>query len=165
MQHDVRDLETADATRLHERVWRLQRVACIALALLVASALAGLFGPGPVSYRTARSEDGQLAVAYQRFVRRGATSEVEVTVRQPPPGDVNVAIARDYLSKVNVSSIMPRPDEVRTEPGQVVFVFPVQPNVSDFAVVFGVASDTIGSMSATAAFDGATSHFRQFSYP
>ncbi|MDP8960397.1 MAG: hypothetical protein M3N32_02075 [Actinomycetota bacterium] len=162
MQHDVRDLETAAAMRLHERVWRLQRVAWIALALLVASALAGLFGPGPVSYRTARSEDGQLAVAYQR---RGATSEVEVTVRQPPPGDVNLAVARDYLSKVNVSSIMPRPDEVRTEPGQVVFVFPVQPNVSDFAVVFGVASDTIGSMSATVAFDGAASHFRQFSYP
>jgi len=59
---------------------------------LIAAALAGFFGGGPLSLTTVRTDDGLLALSYERFGRRGADSVVTLEIQPAAVQDGEVDV-------------------------------------------------------------------------
>lgn len=104
----VRDIEDPDFQR---REWTVLRVGWLLLALLLAAALAGLFGAGPASETTADSPDGSVQVEYERFIRHVGTTTLTIrpgadTVEQDK---VQVFISRELVTGWRIENVSPTP--------------------------------------------------------
>lgn len=77
-----RDLISEDGA-LDRATWVVQRVAWAVAAVLLAAALAGLLGRGPLGGRAVTSADGSISVEYDRYFRADTVSDVRVTRLDP----------------------------------------------------------------------------------
>jgi hypothetical protein len=71
------DLEIPEDLPFQRREWVAERVAWAVMALLIAGALLGFFGTGPLSRTTAGDEAGPLWLEYERFARLLAAGALE----------------------------------------------------------------------------------------
>ncbi len=102
-------LELNEDTRFQRKQLRVARGAVVAFIAVLALALLGVFGSGAVSHTTAGGTSAGLAVDYQRFLRFGEGTEVDVQLRKRE-GTTTLAIGRDYLDGFVVDGIVPAPD-------------------------------------------------------
>lgn len=92
-----------------EKLWRLERAGWVALSLVVAITLLGVFGAGPLSQTHAQTPGGDLDIRYQRFERNGAASQLQVKAKAGSDGQVWLAIDGALLERFTVESIHPQP--------------------------------------------------------
>lgn len=132
--------------RFQIRSWRIQRAGWVLGLLLLAAALVGLFGNGPLSTATARSADGGIEVTYDRLARHGSPTQLKVDVRQPLAGDgpVVVWLARDFLDGIEIEAIIPEPNRVVDSDARTGYEFEVEDVGGDgLNVTFFVRYDQI----------------------
>jgi hypothetical protein len=99
------------------REWRWQRVGRVAVAVFVLAACLGLLGgAGPFNRTEARADDDSLIVEYDRVIRAGTPTTVQL----------NAAAAADYclispalFDALDIERIVPAPQEVVREQGSV----------------------------------------------
>lgn len=124
----------------------MERVGWTGFALLLVASLLGLFGNGPLS-RAQAGEPGTLLLHYERFQRASAPTEYRF--------DASPALARDgrlrlrfderLLEEVELQSVVPEPETVRTGPGYTEFEFSLAPDTGDAArIVFQFHPSTFG---------------------
>jgi hypothetical protein len=77
----------------------VQRIGWAGMALVLAAALLGLFGSGPLSWRSAWSDEGTLLLRYERFARANANQELLAQLIAPP-GSVPQAPGRRGMRDV-----------------------------------------------------------------
>jgi hypothetical protein len=94
------------------RDWRAQHIGQVGMALVVAAALAGALGRGPLAH--ARAEAPGLGVAYERVVRHGAGAELSIDVDPAlaTDGVVQIAVDGDYLETMQIDQLAPEPERV-----------------------------------------------------
>lgn len=109
----------------HRRLWAIQRIGWVVAIIVIALAVAGLFGSGPLS--SVRAGDAALAVEYDRFVRRDAPTEFRIDARPSAENEVRIAFTRDYLHSLRIDSMLPYPQRVETIADEVLIVFRVGP--------------------------------------
>lgn len=115
------DLEEGQTMR---RAWRFERVGWSAIALLLAAGLAGLFGDGMLAAATVASEDGSTVAQFERIVRHGAPTQIQLELAPSSAGtDTLVVLSLDdrYLDAVDVSRITPEPIRVIALAGGVAY--------------------------------------------
>ncbi len=119
-------LEEEDPSTIR-REWQIQRVGWVVLASIVVAALAGLFGPGPLSWSRVSADDGGIVVDYSRFARDGGPTTFTVTVAPEAvaEGMVDVWIADTLLDGLEVRQITPEPSSQTSVDGGVVLTFVV----------------------------------------
>ncbi|HKS12719.1 MAG TPA: hypothetical protein VJS90_06725, partial [Pseudomonas sp.] len=83
-EHHARQYPVSEDMRMQRRVWRFERLGWYGLLVVVGLTLAGLFGNGPLSDRTANSADGRVQVEYARFSRNGAGEQLRIRVKGRP---------------------------------------------------------------------------------
>jgi hypothetical protein len=93
-------LELEDDMRFQHRLWRIERLGWLLMALLVGTA-AIFLDPGPL----ARSEagDGRLAVAYDRAARLDTATEIRLRIR-PGPEPVALRLSGPLLQEAEIRS-------------------------------------------------------------
>ena len=101
------ELEIEHDEALLERNARIQHAAWIAMLVVLAAAVLGVFGSGPLS-ATERSAGG-LTVAYQRFERSQRASSITVTFAGSPGGEAALSLPRGWLDRVRIESVSPEP--------------------------------------------------------
>jgi hypothetical protein len=114
------DVELSEDMRHERREWIVQRAGWVAMALLVAAAVAGLFGSGPLA--RAQTEAAGLKVDYPRFARDGADSELDVRLE-----GTRLWIGREVGDHFTVESVTPSPERVRLLPDRWVYEYPGGP--------------------------------------
>ncbi|QRK08454.1 hypothetical protein JQX13_52565 [Archangium violaceum] len=130
-------LELKDEIEFQQRVWRLERVVWVFIALLLIAALLGVFGNGPLSHTVLLQ--GPLALEYERFERILAPSLLRLHLQpDAAEGRVEVWFERKYLETFQVQRIVPLPEEERAEADRLVFVFRAPPRERATAVSFYV---------------------------
>jgi hypothetical protein len=159
----VHSPEIEEDLPFQHRNWRAQRIGWALLGAVVLAGLAGLLGSGPLS-SAQHSRGAGLTVKYERFVRHGAPSKIEVTVGKPAR-TVRIAISRSFLETLEMRQLLPSPGQVRAGDGFVVYVFePV--GSGPMRVTFVFQPDQLGSHEAQIAVDdGPELTIRQFTYP
>jgi hypothetical protein len=163
---ETRRLEVSEDLRFQHRTWRVQRVGWVVLALIVLAALAGLSGPGPLSNREATTDD--LKVEYERFVRHGAQTELQVSIDASAlrSGQASISISRDYLDSFNLQHVTPSPVRVQAGEDALKYVFASETANGSIEATFELQPDEIGGHSVSIALDGGPPvSIKQFTYP
>lgn len=139
----------ADSSPLHQleqedpattaKEWRIQEVGWIVLVGVVVAALAGLFGPGPLSWSSVTSADGALMVDYSRFGRDGGPTSLDIQVAPEAAfeGEIDLWLSDELLQSLEVEQITPEPASQLAVDGGVVLVFEVDAGASLEASIAG----------------------------
>lgn len=153
----VGDLEIDEDIGFQEREWTAERIGWVALFVVVALALLGLFGNGPISWTSATTEDGTMEVSFERFGRRGGSETLTVRVdgAAASEGAWQVDIGRDYLGAVRVDAVTPEPDTVETVAGAVRYTFLQAEDGADLEVELSLTPTTLWGASGEFGLAGA----------
>lgn len=150
-----------------EREWRVQRAGWVVMALVVAAALAGVFGTGPLSWSSASAGDGSLTVEYSRFVRNGGPLALHLRVASSAAadGEVRVVLGQELLDSLEVSQIVPQPRSQASTGDGVVLTFALEGDGPLQATV-SATGDAMGRRDAAVGLDGEPPlEFWQVFYP
>lgn len=104
-----RQFPVSEDMRMQRGVWRFERFGWYALVIVVGLALAGLFGTGPLSERTARSPDGRVEVEYARFTRNGAAEQLRIRVQGKPDDQATLLLDGSMFRDLTVETLQPQP--------------------------------------------------------
>jgi len=119
------DLESSK----HERELRWEtigeRMGWGVIALVLLAALAGLLGPGPLSYRDRTAADGSLSAQYSVVERYEAPAELRLRIdkRLVQNDTVRIAISRSLVDEITPESVSPLPTGVETIGDRSVYSF------------------------------------------
>ena len=105
---------------LHEKGWRIQRIAWVILAIFLAFAGLGLFGTGPLSDQTIVVSGDSCR--YERFMRY--ESEVRLSFDVYNVKDtLRISFPQQYCEYVDITAIEPTPERNIVNDGIVTYYF------------------------------------------
>ncbi|MEP6888222.1 MAG: hypothetical protein ABI945_07850 [Nitrospirales bacterium] len=148
--------------------WRVQRIGWGVIALVLLSALSGIFGHGPLSETTLRHSSIPLSVEYERFGRYQSALTLHVHVHEgaAPQGTVGIWFSDDYLSKVHIQQIMPTPESAHISSTGMTYVFRVAQPEQPADIIVDLQAQKIGLISGRIGLDESHAfHFWQWIYP
>jgi hypothetical protein len=108
-------------TQCHRRGWMLERSGWVAMAVVVAGAVGGVFGRGLLS-ETEATVGEALTVRYSRLSRAHMPDELAVDWL-PRDEEPVLWIARSYLDEFEVREIRPPPSAVAGSPDRIYYTF------------------------------------------
>jgi hypothetical protein len=146
----------------HRREWAVQRIGWILMAIVLAAAVAGVFGGGPLSRTSAPA--GAHRVEYERFARYGARTEIVVNVaKESADGQAaTVAIGHSFLDDYRVEAVTPEPRATMDAGEHVSFTFDA---TSGARIIFRLEPDAMGRHSGEVRIGSDSVHVSQFVYP
>jgi hypothetical protein len=121
------ELEIDEDLEYQRRAWRFQRVGWIVIGLVLAGALWGLFGRGPLSRAVMTDPRNHIAVEYDRIARYESSFRLVIQL-QPIPESSKTArlwIDRHYAQSLTIEQITPGADRAELTPDGFVYVFQV----------------------------------------
>ena len=125
------------------RMWRFERIGWVALLILVALTLAGLFSKGPLSSVNVKTSDGKLSVAYERFSRNGATDDLVITTFGKADEMRFLLLGHELLQGVSIESLNPQPAPLRSDGADL--VIPMKADGNGMAILYlTVRSNGVG---------------------
>jgi hypothetical protein len=138
-----------------ETRWRhIELASHVGMTVVVAAALVGLFGRGPLSHRTHQSNDGRLAVDYEPIARYGTTSQITLHLSSdgavdgiegaPKSGAARVVLNSELVEPMGLQQIIPQPVRSEAVAGGVAFVFSVPAGKERAAVRFVIKPAEVG---------------------
>jgi hypothetical protein len=145
------------------REWVLQRAAWVVVGLILAGSLAGAFGKGPLSRRTLHVQG--LTLTYDRIVRFQDQIELRVRVEGGASGVVSLEVGDDYLSHVELKSVVPEPEEQRSRPGVVELRFRPARAGEPVEVSVRVKVEKVGTLKGSVSAGAGVLRFEQFCLP
>lgn len=166
--HRHGDLEIEEDLPFQRREWFAERVAWAVMALLIAAALLGLFGTGPLSRTTAGDEAGPMWLEYERFARLLAPALLRVHVGPGAAKDgiVRVWIDRRYIDRLEVQQVTPQPDSTELGGERLIFAFRRAEDDGAATITFNARPTHAGSLSGQVGLiDGPAVSLQQFVYP
>lgn len=150
------------------REWRFERAGWVALGLVLVAGLAGAFGNGVLASASVVSMNGATELQYERFIRHGAPSEIEVWLAPTAiaaDSVVVVALDQEYLAMIDVERVTPEPLRVRASGGRVDYhLLRLDPSRS-MVVRFAVQPRAMGPRRATLVTAHGSLEFQQFVLP
>jgi hypothetical protein len=136
------------------------------LAALVAAALAGLLGTGPVSSARAASPSGRVALDYQRITHREADDRVVVEIGPGTgrSGTLTIQLAGEWLDDLELRQVTPAPAEETGTPDGMNLSIPVSGG-GPVRVVLSFRTRAIGPVDGVIRFGGEEIGFTQLVLP
>jgi hypothetical protein len=121
-RHDRLSLEQNESFQLWE--WRCIHIGWALWGLVIAAALAGLLGNGPLSSTIIASPDDSIRVRYHRFVHVQQPLNKEITIRnETTAGEVMVKLFDKFLHQIEIHRIQPEPSRTEIAEDGVIFMF------------------------------------------
>ena len=164
----VGDLQIDEDLATQRKLWLVQRVGWGLMALVIAAAMLGLFGKGPLSDATVGRERGALRMEFERFTRYMTTSELHVLVGPDAArgGEVQVWLSRDYVRRVKIDQITPEPAAVAAQGDRYLYTFRAKTENKPISLTFFVTPKAFGVFDGEVGGPGGEVHaFRQYVYP
>jgi len=138
-----------------ESRWRhAELVSHVCMAFIVAAALSGVFGRGPLSHRTHQSEDGRLAVDFEPIARYGTSTQI--TLHLSPdvpsigalsglePGTARVVLSSALIEPMGLQQVIPSPASSEAVGGGIGLVFNIPAGKSGAEVRFVIKPNDVG---------------------
>jgi hypothetical protein len=129
MPDTMQQLQIEEDDRHQQRQWRFERIGWAVMATLLLGGLLGAFGDGPLSRAQAGRPD-TLSVDYDRLQRAKAPTEYRFQANPGLVRDGQLRLRFDaaLLEQVELQSIIPDPESVRSGPGYTEFVLAMDPS-------------------------------------
>lgn len=155
MPDRVGDLEIEQDLRFEKKDWAAQLIGRVVIGLLIVGALLGFFGAGPLSLTEVHDETGNLAVVYEHFGRRGATTDLTATIAPESfsNGQAKLWVSSDYLAKLQLDKVTPTPDQVSALDEGFTYTFLASEPDEELTVTFNFTIASMGPESGEIAVD------------
>ncbi len=159
----VGDLEIGHDLDFQRRSWRVQRVAWLAMILIVIAALLGLFGGEGVLNQAVLGDPGAaLRVEYHHFDRVLDQTHLRLEVS----GTARLWITNSFLEHLLIEAIVPEPKQMIAGDERTTLVFELAEAEPFGAVVIYYKPQRVGLVSGQIGVDGGVTYaFQQFIYP
>jgi hypothetical protein len=155
-------LELEQDEQLQRRMWRLQRIGWALTALILAAALAGLAGNGPLADAEAQA-DG-LRIRYSRLERIGRDFALEVELHGT--AERGFWLSQSYVRRLRLISVTPEPESVTADADRLTFQFHPKGSTTRAVLTFRSNDNAPGFRRARAGRPGGPElPFQQFLYP
>ena len=140
----------------HRAAWRVERVGWAVMAFALLGALLGVFGDGPLSQASEGSATA-LKIEYDRFQRSGAPQIYRFTVHPSisREGSVELRLDQSLIEDMELDSIVPEPQSMRSASGHTSFIFAVAPAREPLLIKFRFRPATFGHRSGRINAEGA----------
>jgi hypothetical protein len=159
IEHVNHPLEIDEDIRLHIKGWKIQSVAWIVIIFFLLLAALGLFGTGPLSYRTI-SKNGDI-LEYEYFGRFQGQTELEFSLNKES-GTTQIAVPQTYTDKFQIERITPAPLKTEMLNRSIVYTF----NITDHGrIVFYMLPQETGIVEGTITVNNVVFSLSQFIYP
>jgi hypothetical protein len=163
-------LDAESNERFHWKVQRVRKISVIVTVLILAGALAGLFGPGPISTVEATAPGSAFKIQYSRFAR--LDSPMELVLQVPSIGrdgaadvQLDVQIENEYLRHFDLERITPEPLQTTSSAGYTTYAFESKPPGS-VLIKIRMRAQKFGRVSGSVrASTGETFRLSHFIYP
>lgn len=139
----VADLDINEDLPFQRKEWIAERIGWVAGLIILALALIGLFGGGPLAMATVSDDSDTLSVEYDRIVRKLSPTDLAISVPAEQP-EVSLWIDRSFLDRVTVEGVAPEPQEVVAGGGRVVYRFAVEPSGTPVVIRFSFEHEHMG---------------------
>ncbi|MCT7948645.1 hypothetical protein NG798_02470 [Ancylothrix sp. C2] len=132
------DLEINEDLEFQYRAWKRQKTAWQIMALVLLSALLGLFGNGPLSDAKAGRKTDKMWIEYERLTRLQSLTKIQIHLLADTSNqqELRINLNRNYLQDSQIQQITPPPYYVETGQKQITYVFrqtqPPQPTTLTF---------------------------------
>lgn len=156
MTKTVEGLQINEDRAHQRREWRIERVGWGVMGLLLLAGLLGLLGYGPLS-RAHGGQSGTFSVEYDRLQRAKAPTgyHFEVDPALARDGVLRVRFEDTLLEEVELVTVIPEPESVRTGAGYFEYAFAVGRGNRPARITFEFEPTTFGSVSGRVAVPGA----------
>lgn len=131
----------------HQRSeWWLSRGGWLAMGLLLAAALAGFLGPGPLGYRRASSSDGSIVLEYHAVQRNSAPADLRLQLHpaKDEQKEVRLAVSRSFADAITPEHIVPRPASVSASGNSIIYAFRLEDLQAEYQVTYRYEHDDFG---------------------
>ena len=138
------------------------------MGVVLLAGLLGLLGSGPLSKATAGKKGSNLWVEYRRFVRYESPLELRLHVGAQGLSTALPAltISHDYLDKVTIEQIEPRPEQVKAAGKEFVYLFAFAATNQPATITVKLRGNGYGKVPVRLKFSDAPEvQFTQFFYP
>ncbi len=160
------EFEINQDLQFQRRMWKAERIGWIAMAVLLAGALLGLFGNGPMSWITTSNDS--LIVEYQRFGRQQSALQLRVYLRAGLSNKDNLffELNRAFVANVQVMRITPKPDVEQPISDGIRLIWSSNAEDGSMLVTISYQPEHIGWLTPSLSVGDADSlSIRQFIYP
>jgi hypothetical protein len=161
-------LQIDEDMRFQRLNWAAERIAWSALSLVILAALLGLFSRGPLSETEARDADGAVRITYERFLRYGTASslDIEITFPATQTEHVELRLRGPMLHGLLVQTVRPEPLESRLAEDGWVMVFPVADKGSTSLIRMEIRPEALATLEGEIAIGGQQpARLSSFVYP
>jgi hypothetical protein len=146
--------------------WRVQRIIWVFVAALLIAALAGLFGPGPLSSTSTGTPS--FRVEYLRFARWQAPQSLVVSADTAGAPTLRLAFDRSFLNSMQVQQITPQPANAKASGNNFIYSFATGPGTAT-DITFNLQPNSLGTIhgaiSLLTAGRSSSLHFTELVYP
>jgi hypothetical protein len=160
-------LELDSLTEATEREWLIQRLGWIIWAGIIAAALAGLAGRGPLSNSMTTSPDGATEILFNTYLHYHSPETLEITLR-PERGteSVRLFLSRSLLDNIEIRRSEPEPTQTVLAQDGVFYDFPKVSTADSVKVVLYVEYQKFGRTSGEIGLaEHSPAILKQFVYP
>ncbi|MBI1897685.1 MAG: hypothetical protein HYZ57_17050 [Acidobacteria bacterium] len=162
----VGDLQIHQNLEHSKREAKVERVAWAFFLLILAAAVAGILGPGPLSHAVAGTRDSALWIEYNRFEHSRRPGELVVHIGPSAGGKVGLSLSRDYFERVQIANIEPAPERTVLTPEAYIYEFARGDPARPAAVILHFEARRAGFTRVRMRLDsGAQVGFTQFFFP
>ena len=151
-EEDSRSYPVHEDMRLQYAFWTWERAMWGAMALIVLTALSGVFAHGPLSKTTVK--DAGLSLTYERFQRVTAVSRLMATISAPNAEEARLRLSPSFSENFEITDIEPRPHRSSAGPRGLELGF-VPPEAGEVSVVIWARPHSFGMFDLTAAAESA----------
>jgi protein-L-isoaspartate(D-aspartate) O-methyltransferase len=156
-------LSRYERTRCQRLGWVFERTGWVLMALIVAAAVAGVFGGGSMSY--VEVTVGEVAARYPRFARADAPLDL-VVEWTPQARDATIWVSRAYLEQFAVEEVRPPPSGTTLSSERIYYTFRTERAGDRIRVVFRLRPDHGGRLGGSLGLDAEpTIELRQLIFP
>jgi hypothetical protein len=161
-------LEIDEDIEQQQKVWLIERISWVIMALFILAGLLGLLGHGPLSSTTLNDSASGLVVRYERFERVNAQTffHIELNPHESVAAPARLSLGREFLEKVEVLRIEPEPAEVEAWADHVTYVITRPDPASPTDIIIHYTPLDFGRAAIEMRLEGYPAQtFSQFIYP
>jgi hypothetical protein len=149
-------LQIDEDMRFQRLDWAAERAAWSFLSLVILAALLGLFSRGPLSEAEARDADGALRITYERFLRHGTASslDIEVTSLVTQAEQVKLRLRGPMLRDLQIQTMSPEPVESHLAEDGWITTFPVGDKGRTSLIRMEIRPEGLGTLEGEIAIEG-----------
>lgn len=144
---------------LHQRGWKLQKIALFLILITVLLTALGLFGNGPLSSKRISSRG--IVLDYEKFMRFEGQASLRFSFAQAD-SLTRISLPVSYLDYFKIETVVPEPVESSVQAGEIIYTFNAS---AGGGAVFSLSPVQVGGLDATIKVNGVPFQLTHFTYP